>query len=425
MSSVAPVNLRAYVALVGDNQNFRRLWLAQLISECGDWLYAVAIYSLVLQVTGSARAVAFIFVLQVLPQFFISPAAGVLNDRLSRRRIMIVSDWARAVIVLLMLLVRTRDDMPLLYVLLFAETVFWALFEPGRNAIIPNITRSREETLVANSLSATTWSVALTAGSAIGGLLAALFGRDTVFIINGLSFIGSALLVAGIHVREPHLEYLPPFRLRDIFDFSPILEGMRYVLSDARLTATLFIKAGTGFLGANWVILPLLGERVYPLRLPGMDASAAGMLGMSLLMGCRGIGALVGPFAATRWSGTDPRRFRTGVALGFLAAAIGYMFVGWSGSLVTACLGVAVAHAGGAVCWVYSTTLLQTQTEDRLRGRVFSTEFAFHMLMLSVSTYTAGVLADAGVSVYALAFTIGLATLLPGLAWLAALRLWR
>src|SRR5208283_2827221 len=100
------VSLRSYVRLVRGNANFRRLWLAQIVSELGDWLYAVAVYSLLLEYTGSAKYVAFAFVLQVLPQFFVSPAAGVINDRLSRKKVMIFADWSRAAIVLCMLLVR-------------------------------------------------------------------------------------------------------------------------------------------------------------------------------------------------------------------------------------------------------------------------------------------------------------------------------
>ncbi|HYO80722.1 MAG TPA: MFS transporter [Bryobacteraceae bacterium] len=420
-----PVDFRAYVRLLRGNRNFRLLWLAQLVSEIGDWLYAVAIYSLVLEVTGSAQAVAFAFVLQVLPQFFVSPACGVLNDRLSRRRLMILADWARAAIVFLMLFVQTREALPLLFVLLFAETLFWALFEPGRNAIIPNITRSPEETLVANGLSATTWSFALAAGSAIGGVLAAVFGRNAVFVINSCTFIASALLLRAMQVREPHVENIASFRVRDIFDFTPVLEGLRYVRRDPRLTATLFVKSGIGFLGANWVLLPILGERVYPLHVAGMDPKSAGMLGMSMLMGCRGIGALAGPLVATRWSGNDERRFRIGITAGFVAAGLGYLTVGWSGTLLGACVGVALAHAGGSTCWVYSTTMLQAYTEDKLRGRVFSTEFAFHMLVLSLSTYTAGVLADSGVSVSTLATLRGTAVLVPGVGWVIAQRLWR
>ena len=423
--ATAPVNLRAYADLLRNNRNFRLLWIAQMVSEIGDWLYAVAIYSLILEVTGSAQAVALAFVLQVLPQFFVSPGAGVLNDRLSRKNLMIVADWARAIITFLMLFVQSREALPLLYVLLFAETLFWALFEPGRNAVIPNICRGKEETLVANGLSSTTWSFNLAIGSAVGGLIAAVFGRNTVFIINAISFVASALVLRGMHFREPHLENVPPFRTRDLFDFSPIAEGIRYVRCDPRLMATLFVKCGLGLMATNWVLLPIFGERIYPVQVGGLDPKSAGMLGMSLLMGCRGIGALVGPLIAGRWSGHDERRFRWGIVAGFVTGALGYYILGHTGTLLGACLAVATAHAGGSTTWVFSTTLLQLHTDDRFRGRVFSAEFAFNMLTMSVTVYVAGLLADGGMSVYTLAQLTGLIVLIPGILWAVAQRLWR
>src|SRR5687768_1837522 len=184
------VSLSAYSRLVRTNRNFRLLWSAQIVSEIGDWLYTVAIYSLLLEFTGSAKAVALAFVLQVLPQFLISPTAGVINDRVSRKRVMIVADWSRAAIVLAMVLVRSADWIWFLYALLLLETLMWAMFEPGRSAVIANIT-SGSERLAANSLSATTWAFNLAAGSAIGGFAAAFFGRDTVFVLNALSFVAS------------------------------------------------------------------------------------------------------------------------------------------------------------------------------------------------------------------------------------------
>src|SRR5690349_16183912 len=119
------VSLPAYFRLIRNNRNFRLLWFAQIISEQGDWLYAVAVYSLLLQFTGSAKAIALAFVLQVLPQSFVAPAAGVLNDRISRRKLMIFADWLRAVIVLCMVLARRPELVWLIYALLFLETIMW------------------------------------------------------------------------------------------------------------------------------------------------------------------------------------------------------------------------------------------------------------------------------------------------------------
>jgi MFS family permease len=421
----APINLRAYAALLRSNPNFRRLWLAQLVSEIGDWLYMVAIYSLILELTGSAQAVAFAFVLQVFPQFLIAPTAGVMNDRLSRKQLMILADWARAGITFMMLFVQSREGFPLLYGLLFLETIFWALFEPARTSVIPNLTSSSKETLVANAMSSTTWSFTLSIGSAIGGVLAAAFGRNTVFVLNAMSFTVSALLLRGMHFEEPHLKDVPPFRLRHLADFSSIAEGIRYVRNDPRLLATMFVKCGLGFMGTNWVLLPIFGERIFPLHVGGMDSNSAGMLSMSLLMGSRGIGALIGPFVASYWSGHDEKRFRLGIVASFVVGSIGYFFLGLAPSLLLACLCVMLAHSGGSTAWVFSTTLLQLRTEDKFRGRVFSAEFAFSMLTLSVVSYSAGLLSDRGVSVHSLAQTTAALVLIPGIVWAIAQRLWR
>ena len=418
------VSLSAYSRLLRENRNFRLLWSAQIVSEIGDWLYTVSIYSLLLEFTGSAKSIAVAFVLQVLPQFFVAPTAGVLNDRLSRKRLMIMADWARALIVCGMLLVRTPGVVWFLYILLVLETVMWAVFEPGRNALVPNIT-SEDERVVANSLSSATWSFNLAIGSALGGLMAVWFGRDTVFVVNALSFVGSAMLVARMCVQEPHADNAPPLRARDLADFTPILEGIRYVRRDARMLATMFVKCGLGLMGSNWVILPLLGERVFPVRLEGFHASSGGMLGMSLLMGSRGIGSLIGPLIGTIWAGHEPSRLRSGILYGFLLGALGYLALGVAPTLLLACAAVVLAHAGGSTIWVFSTTLLQAQTEDRFRGRVFSAEFAFSMLSMSTVSYLSGLFIDFGAPVRAVALGTGFVVLLPALLWSLALRLWR
>ncbi len=413
-----------YLRLIRGNRNFRLLWSAQIVSELGDWFYSLAIYSFLLDLTGSAQVVAFAFLMQVFPQVLMSPAAGVLNDRLSRKRLMILADLLRAVIVALMLLVRTKQNLWLLFVLLACETICWAVFEPGQRAVVPNIT-SGEDTALANAITSATWSVNFAVGAALGGLADAYFGRSTVFILNSLSFLGSAALLGRMRFVEPHAELSSGLRLRDLFDFSPIREGYAYVRRDRKLMATMSIKAGIGMMGANWVILPLLGDRVFPLRIAGLTAQQSGTMGMSALFAARGVGAMGGAIVASLGAKTEEKRLRHAVSLAFLAGAAGYLLLGVAGSLWFACLVLIVSHAGGSAAWTASTTLLQKQAEDSFRGRVFSAEFALSMLVLSIVSYGAGVLADRGTTVGALAVWTGLLELAVLSAWLGAQRLWR
>ena len=288
------ISLSSYLRLVRYNRNFRRLWLAQIVSEIGDWFYTLAIYSLLLQLTGRASSVALALVLQVLPQTFIGPAAGVINDRVSRKRVMIAADLARMVIVFAMLLVRSRSTVWLVYPLLLLETLMAAFFEPARTSVIPNVA-AREDVLVANTLSSATWSVNLLVGASVGGVVAALFGRDAVFVLNALSFLVSAMLIRGMRFEEPHAQGAAPLRLRDAIDLSPVIDGIRYVRRDRRLLAAVCAKAGELMIGPSWVLFTVMGNGYFHVHVRGISPQRTAMLGMSLLLGARGIGAVMGP----------------------------------------------------------------------------------------------------------------------------------
>ncbi|MDP9114048.1 MAG: MFS transporter [Acidobacteriota bacterium] len=411
-----------YWRLLRGNRNFRLLWFAQIVSELGDWFYSVAIFSFLLQLTGSAQLVAYAFLMQVLPQTLIAPAAGVINDRLSRKQVMICADLARAAIVLAMLLVRSRGTLWLLFALLFCETVCWGFFEPGRSAVIPNIT-SPEEIAAANALSSTTWSINFAIGAALSGLAMVTLGLETVFVLNSLSFLGSAWLIRRMRFEEPHAQNRPPLRARDLFDFSEIAEGARYLARDRRLLATVLVKGGIGLMGANWVILPVLGERIFPLKLGSASAQQAATLGMSTLFAARGLGALAGAFAAAGFARSNPGRLRWTILMGFLLAGAGYVALGTVAStLAIAALTLMAAHSGGSACWTSSTTLLQQQTEDRFRGRVFSAEAAGMTLALSAASFIAGKMVDAGVDPRTVAIGTGVVTLVPAALWVAGTR---
>jgi predicted MFS family arabinose efflux permease len=149
------------------------------------------------------------------------------------------------------------------------------------------------------------------------------------------------------------------------------------------------------------------------------------MLGMSALMGARGIGALLGPLISTRIAGQTRSRQRIGILIGFLLASVGYFGLNPARSIAEACLAIIIGHAGSSIVWVFSTTLLQAQTEDRFRGRVFSAEFACMAVMMSLVSGLAGFLIDEGMHPQSVATWIGVIVLGPAFLWWRALRLWK
>ncbi len=306
----------------------------------------------------------------------------------------------------------------LVYPLLVLETTMTAFFEPARSAVIPNIS-AETEVLVANTLSSATWSVNLLIGASIGGVVAAFFGRDAVFVLNALSFLASAWLIAGMKFGEPHAESATPLRARDLVDFSPVMEGIRYIRSHRTLLPTVFSKAGELMVGPSWVIFTVMGANEFAVRGHGIDPAGGAMLGMSVLLGGRGLGALVGPLISARWAGQRDNRLRLGILLGYIVIAIGYSTLGVSRSVWMAAACAMLAHAGGSTVWVFSTTLLQLHTEDRFRGRVFATDLGLSSLSFAVTAYLAGVLLDHGFSAHRVAMSTGAVMLIPAtlLAW--------
>jgi len=415
-SELGRVHFAGYFRLVRTNANFRRLWSAQVVSEIGDWFYTLAIYNLLLQLTGEASSVALALVLQVLPQTFIGPMSGVVNDRLRRKRVMIATDLARVVIVAAMLLVRTREMVWLLYALLLLETLMAAFFEPARSSVIPNIV-PREEIVLANTLSSTTWSLNLVLGASIGGVVAALLGRNWVFGLNSLSFLISAMLIARMRFDEPHADRATPLRLRELVDYTPVLEGIRYVRRHRNLLATVFVKAGNLVVGPSWVLFTVMGQGEFKMRWHGMDPERGAFLGMSLLLGARGLGALIGPLLNAPWAGKSQPRLRLGILFGYLACATGYALLGVASHLWVACLCIVLAHIGGSTVWVFSTTLLQLNTEDKFRGRVFAADLGFCMLTIAAGAFIAGHFVDWGYAARHVASAAGLLMLIPAALW--------
>src|SRR5262245_32588029 len=107
-----------YIALLRRNRSFRRLWYGQVVSQLGDWFDSIALYALLLRLTGSGQAVGALLVAQFLPSTIVGLWSGVVVDRLPRKLVMIVADLGRALLVLLYLLVRDVDHIWIIYVVM-------------------------------------------------------------------------------------------------------------------------------------------------------------------------------------------------------------------------------------------------------------------------------------------------------------------
>jgi len=409
-----------YIALLRTNRNYRRLWLAQMVSQLGDWFYLVAVVAILLRYAGAAEALSGLLVVRMAPLFLLGPFAGVLADRFNRRTLMIVADLARAATVLGFLLVQGPAQIWLVYLLTGLQFTLATLFEPARGALIPAVTDPGER-VAANALGALTWSVLLAVGAALGGLTAGLVGPEAAFVIDALSFLGSAVLVAGIPraVAQPGAQAGGKVRLG-----ADLAEGLAYLRNrPAVLAYTLIKPLGALSSGAYFTIIALQAKNVYPL---GQD----GALSLGLLNLAIGVGSGLGPVLGSRLlrrMGETRANLQILIGLGFILIGVGYAFFVNMTVLPIAALCIIVAELGSGGQWVFSTTLIQASVADAFRGRVAAVELAMMTAANIVAVLASGVLLDQfHVTVPDLGLGLFLLKLVIGLTWLiVAVRLAR
>ncbi|HEU5441903.1 MAG TPA: MFS transporter [Ktedonobacterales bacterium] len=351
---------------------FARLLAANLTSGTGDWFSTVAVLSLALQLTGSGLAVGITLAVRVVPRLVAGALAGVLADRFPRKRILIVTDLTSAGLALSFLLANAPDRVWVLYagtVLLVLSSILNA---PARSAVIPSLVLP-ENLLAANALSGAVEGSVILLGSLLGGLISGAFGPQTAFVVNALSFLLSAALVASIPMA-PAAESAgrtPGASLRELL---PLLRSAPAVPVIV-LLATLWSVGG----GVINVLVTVYGIQVFH----------AGNAGVGLLYGAIGAGILFGGLLA--------RRIATGRERHMLALAIVFeggfhALLSQVPSLALGMLFLLLSTLGAGVGNACSSYLLMRSTPDALLGRVFALLATVSGVTFSGSLFLSGLL---------------------------------
>lgn len=411
-----------FVELIKEYPSFRRLWIAQAISNFGDWFGLLALYALVQRYSDSEFLLGLVIIVKMLSLAFFSPIAGYLTDRFNRRLLMIICDGGRALSLLLMLLVQQESLLWLAYALTGFQMMLSAIFEPAKTASIPNVAPP-ERLVDANIISTATWSIIFTTGMAIGGFATEWIGVEAVFILDAITYLVSAWFI--------YRAVIPQEERR-----SSTTEGKTKpsLWADIRQNIVLDILLGIRYLRDNHHILRpavakgtstiFLGGLVYMLVLVSDNILQMGSVGLGLLYAARGIGTGIGPVIA-RQHFTDERHWILVMGGSIALSGAMYMVVGLTQVWWMMFVFVLLAHAASGANWVTSTVLLQKRSEDNFRGRVFSTEWLLFTLGNSLSVIVASVLLEWKffelqnlITLYA----VGL--MLAGLLWLATVANW-
>ena len=397
---MTPENPVSYIALIRGNRNFRNLWLGQIVSLLGDWFNLIASAALIAKLTQSGTAIGSLFVVRMLAPFLVSPIAGVVADRYNRKWILMATDLARAVVVLGFLLVRSPEQVWLLYVLTAVQLAISGFFFPTRNAILPDLV-SPQELGAANAISSATWSTMLALGAAIGGLVAGLWGNEPAFIIDAGTFLLSAYFISRIaYTPSKQLESSDKTVRGTLRQY---LEGLRYMRQHVDVMVIALHKPAIA-------LLVMTGFQVIQVRIAEgiFVIGQGGGISLGIMYAMMGIGSGLGPILARYFTGDRDKALRIAMIIGYLMSAIGLLIASPLNNFIILQIGILLRGIGGGVVWVFSTQLLLQLVPGQVRGRVFATEYAIFTLMSAIAAGVTGPAMDA----------IGISSLL---VWMAGL----
>jgi len=399
-------NFKKYKVLLKENQNFRKLFAARLITLGGDWLLTVPLLGIIYGLTENPFITSLVLVVQSAPLFLLGSFGGYLADKYNRKKIIAISEFLSGLTVLLILYAVTTENVIFILFSFGMLSVVGSPYMPTSDAALPNVVK-KENLAEANVIFFSSWGVMAGIGAGIGGYLTTVISRNMLFAIDSLSFVLSALIVYSIKKNLSE-----DSDINEKNESITYVEGIKYAASKKDVFS-LIITKGTFSISASG-LLSLFTVLSY-------DIYKTGDFGTGLMFGARGVGALVGPIAIRYFFGDSDGKLLNTIGLTIMVWGLFYFFIPFSVSLYFTVFLLVLAHCGGGSQWAFSTFGLQILTPDRLRGRISGIDYSFNFLMNTVSTLMIGYLA----SIYGVLFVYRLFPVLGfifGLTWYLSTR---
>ncbi|MGA2214302.1 MAG: MFS transporter [Bryobacteraceae bacterium] len=370
--------------LLRTNRNYRWTWSGQVVSEIGDHFNNVAVFSLALANTGSGLVVTGIMLSRAIPAVLAGPVAGVVLDRLDRKRIMIASDLIRAVVAIGFILAIRRSDTWLLYFLSALLMFASPFFTSGRSSILPTIA-SKEELHTANSLTQTTQWMTLTIGAFLGGTTVMQFGYKWAFGFNALSFLFSAACISRLRVQRGGFRAARTALAEDkvVRPWHEYKEGLRYMRSSPLILGIALLAVGwASGGGAAQILFSLFGELVFN----------RGPAGIGYLWAAAGVGLIAGGSYA-HWLGKriSFANYKRTISICYVIHGGSYVIFSQMRDFQMALLFLAISRSAIAVSSVLNMSQLLRHVSDEFRGRVFATMETMQWSTMMLSMAGAGV----------------------------------
>jgi MFS family permease len=348
-------------------RNFGLLWTGGLISMIGDWILFVGLPFEIYRLTGSTLATGGMVLAALVPRIVLGSVAGVYVDRWDRRRLMIIVNVLLAVFLLPLLAIGTIG-LWIAFVVLVIESSLEQLFQPAEMALLPNLLEGGDEELVtANALSGVNRHLARLIGPAIGGVVVALGGLTAVAILDAVTFLVAAALIAAIRTTRSRAERHDSLEHETLTAWQRLLgewrDGLRVVGHDLVLRAV-FV----------FLVITAIGEGLtLTLFVPWVkDALNSDSAGYGAVLSTQAIGGLFGALVIGRLGPRiNPLRMLIVASLIFgLIDLVLFTYPVLYPHIGPALVMLVIVGVPGAAIGAGVATLEQIRAEDRQRGRV-------------------------------------------------------
>jgi len=337
-------------------QDYRRFWVTQFISNIGSWMQGLAQGWLVYKLTDSPFLLGFVAFSNSAPSLVLMLPAGVLADHLDRRRVVRLSQWTQALSALFIAVAIQTKQISVWHIMAasLVSGVAMSFSAPAWQAMIVDLLDDRSRLSNAVAMNSLQFNLSRALGPLLAGLTLAAWGSFWCFFLNALSFLPLIFVLGRLQKRQVHDEPVGSLTTK-------MIQGFRYVRGDRVMFLLLAIVAIVSLLGYPYMtLMPMAARILYEHD----DAR-----GLGILMGAVGIGALLGALAlALR---TPVKMLQTIIAsLAIFGIALGA--IGFTHARLIVVPLLAVCGCTMVVCVALCNTSIQQRVPDAMRGRVLS-----------------------------------------------------
>jgi len=375
-----------YIKLLQSEAVLRRLSLIQLISYFGAWFSNVAIYTLLVELEVSAFMIAMVASFHFLPGVLQAPISGVLIDKISPKKLMLILILLEIISTFCLLLVTSSSWLWLLFVLVFIRMGAASFYFTLEMSLLPKLLQGKS-LQYANEIHSIIWSLSYTVGMAISGFLVYKLGIQVAFIIDGLIFI-----IAFMMLVDLKLDIVFEKAKENFFD--TFKEGIAYLKFNKKIIHLILIHASIGFTVFD-ALVTLMAKQFYAslLAIP---------LAIGLLHSVRALALVLGPIILGKWINAS--------RLFYLLLLQGLGIMVWAflvEDLYLSLMGSFIAGFSTTTLWSYTYTLIQKHTDKRYYGRVVAYNDMSFLLTGAISSMMVGILIDNAYSIASVLSLLG------------------